>query len=398
MVKMEKENIDIEAIQSKPPYCNTGAGNTSVTSQRSLVDWLQVTIHGEHNLQQIKEVLGLPELEFIEHEKGFFGYQNMVSSCHINIMWNDYESHHHIMMTGQGCRYFEQLSSIDWRMLFGYLLHGVHAKFTRLDLAIDDFKNTYNVGMLRRKIKNKEVISKLRTADDLQRVSLKDATLKVDSLRFGSETSRFMIRVYDKNLEQEASGHTTTVETWTRTELQFRKEYSNLAANELYNSDFVCGDVVKGYLNNYIRFSVKGKDQNRSRWKNARWWDSFLNGIGKLKLSLEAPDATIERSMTWIDRQVAPALLMIEKAVGEKKFTSYIEDIMNNSEDRLTDKHKTIINNHISKEIVDSAYREKTHHDRIDKIKNDRKNNPENYSDKLTSIFKQKNAQNPEGN
>ena len=64
----------------------------------------------------------------------------------------------HIEISGQGCRYVESKINEDWR---GFL-HGLNlrnVKYSRLDIALDDYKETLNFNVIERKVKSGEVIS-----------------------------------------------------------------------------------------------------------------------------------------------------------------------------------------------------------------------------------------------
>ncbi|MCG2963535.1 replication initiation factor domain-containing protein, partial [Escherichia coli] len=67
-------------------------------------------------------------------------------------------------------------------------------------------------------------------------------------------------------------------------------------------------------LKYYLRFLVKGKDKNRSRWKTAPFWDKFLGGVEALRLAEVAPDRTVEKTVNWISNQVAPSLAVMFEA------------------------------------------------------------------------------------
>src|SRR5690606_41303449 len=61
----------------------------------------------------------------------------------------------------------------------------------------------------------------------------------------------------------------------------------------------------------------------------------FLGDVEKLKLTLVAPDRTVERTKAWLDKRVAPSLGMVYMAYGgdEKAIATMIADGVN----RLTD-------------------------------------------------------------
>ena len=54
--------------------------------------------------------------------------------------------------------------------------------------------------------------------------------------------------------------------------------------------------------------------------------DKFLNNIGKIKLSLQAPDKSVLRTKDWIDKQVLASLATLYISLGsdDKLFNDYI--------------------------------------------------------------------------
>lgn len=382
-------DVENMTLQGMPPYTNRGAGNTSSKSSIALVDWLQVTLHGVETLQQVKDLFGLSELEMLEMDNGYFGYPEMVQSNNISIMWRNDRAEYHVMMTGQGCRFFETVTTVNWISLLGYLLYGVKSNFTRIDIAVDDFEGTFTMNTIRRKIqaKNPEVVSKLKTADILQRIKLVDGTTLIDSVRFGSEKSRLLIRMYDKKMEREKEGHEVLEKSWVRTELQFRKEYANQVVEQLYATDFNVGMIVKGHLKNYLRFVVPSDDKNKARWAVSPFWEKFLSKVEKLKLSLSAPDRTIETVKKAIEKQYGPSLSMLDKALGTDELIEFLVDLTIQSETRLKKKHDQMIEDYHQRLNMEKQQRMKSHDNRMDKQRDERIHDKNKFAKKLLTIY-----------
>ena len=147
---------------------------------RFIIDWLSFTIpvRNERDLQafrvkQIVREIGL-DFDYELRERGRFGYtRSFVFSDCITVLFNDYDMFEfasyerqeqisemgiHIEISGQGCRYVESKINEDWR---GFL-HGLNlrnVKYSRLDIALDDYKETLNFNVIERKVKSGEVIS-----------------------------------------------------------------------------------------------------------------------------------------------------------------------------------------------------------------------------------------------
>ena len=79
----------------------------------------------------------------------------------------------------------------------------------------------------------------------------------------------------------------------------------------------------------------------RSEWEtNERWaWFIGENRIA-LKLTTKPEPYTLERTLRWVARQVAPTLKMLEK-IDAGNDTEYLKNICDNA--KLTEKHEMII-------------------------------------------------------
>ena len=89
-----------------------------------------------------------------------------------------------------------------------------------------------------------------------------------------------------------------------------------------------------------IRFVDKENGKRPSDWKiNDRWAWFIGDGRRALKLTTK-PEHTLERTLNWVARQVAPTLKMLEK-IDAGNGTDYLEAICKNA--KLTEKHEQII-------------------------------------------------------
>ena len=94
-------------------------------------------------------------------------------------------------------------------------------------------------------------------------------------------------------------------------------------------------------INRYIRFVDREKDKPRTDWlMNERWAWFIGENRPKLKLTTQPEPYTLERTLRWIDRQVAPTLKMVrdlDNAFG----TTVLADMVEQA--KLTDRHDKII-------------------------------------------------------
>ena len=331
------------SILDKPPYCNTGAENTNQSGLRACVDWVQATFKNLFSYQELVDILGLKSNEFYDCG-GMYGYKSGLRFGHIAIFYDgNAEMGIHLEMSGQGCREYESYNQLSWKELFlECFRHDAH--FSRLDVAVDDFRGYFTISSLKRRIKNRECISKFKNAISIEKLDLESGDSKGETIYFGSASSRLQVRMYEKNHERQGKGFELEegLDVWNRVELQTRNERSETIATLIATDYQELGKMVCGILKHYIRFAIPDKkDSNRSRWKTAKFWEKFLGQVEKLRLSEVAPDRTVEKTLSWVDRQVTPSLAVLYEAFdGDFEL---LQGLILNGADRLTDKHRDMI-------------------------------------------------------
>jgi len=342
----------------QPPVSNRGVQSSNRGALRACVDWVQVTlqivqpdtkkdgvevVEIKSALTKMYELLGLTEGHFKTDESGFYGYRKSKVFEHIRIMY-DHPAvpGFHIQLSGQGCREFESYSSKDWtQFIYDCIEYG--GKFVRLDTAIDDIvredeKLYFSMDKLYRKVKEGAVTSLFKKGKKVESFLIEDGSSLGETFYFGSAQSDVQIRFYEKDFEREAAGEELLegIKGWNRTEIQLRRERAHIMATHLLNNPDTYISVVMGVLRNYINFRVKSSSEsNKSKWDLCGWWIEFLDDAERLKLTLIAPDATIEKTQTWISKQVHPAMAMLFYANNSDM--NYIRDMLEDGLERLTE-------------------------------------------------------------
>ena len=331
-----------------PLYSNRGAQNTSESGLRACVDWIQATFKNVEVEQLITQILKLELDLFYEAERGNLGYRKCKKFGHISVFYDGQENMGiHLQMTGQGCREYEFMNKSTWKELFSdCFTYCPEVKFTRMDVAIDDFKGYFKIPSLVRKIKNRELVSKFKEATKIEKLDIETGNAKGMTVYYGSAQSRIQIRMYEKNHERESKGVVLEegLEVWNRTEIQARDERATKIAEIIALGDEgeeTIGQVVSGILKHYLRFTVKGKDSNRARWKTAPFWDKFLGDVEALRLTEVAPDRTVQKTMSWVSKQVAPSLaVLLEAFDGDMDI---LKGFVLEGRERLTEKEYKMI-------------------------------------------------------
>ncbi|RDZ05535.1 hypothetical protein C3744_29475 [Priestia megaterium] len=331
-----------------PLYSNRGAQNTSRSGLRACVDWVQATFKNVEVEQLIQDVLQLDLSMFYDTAKGGLGYKSCKQFGNISVFYDGKEDMGiHLQMTGQGCREYEALGKSTWKRLFFDCFSFCHdVKFPRLDVAIDDFEGYFKIPSLIRKIKNGELVSKFKRARKVEDIEIDTGDVKGTTIYYGSGQSRIQIRMYEKNHERQSKGFELEegLEVWNRTEIQARDERATKIAEIIMlgeDSPETIGQVVAGILKYYLRFTVKGRDSNRARWKTAPFWNKFLGNVEALRLTDVAPDRTVERTFNWVSNQVAPSLaVLLEAFDGDMEI---LKGFALEGKERLTEKEYKMI-------------------------------------------------------
>lgn len=344
----------------------TPAENTKQNSLRALVDWVTCSFQLDVTPSELFHFLGVLNLSEMEEVYGaryeFAGYDVTYQLGAIELMLDQKKNKWLLNMSGQACRQFEISSSYDFVMLFG-LLSNVNATYTRLDIAIDDFKGIYSVNTIRNAVYNKQCVTRLTEWGNGERgkIATGKDEMTMDNFYLGHSKSRYLLNVYDKKMERiarkkdlEKDENGKEVETWTRTEVRFKYEYAEQFVDHIINDHNNLGYHLKSFLNAKIQFLTKTallKDNNKSRLCKdtqniCKWWRTFLNGAGKLNLTVYKPDKTLLESKDWLYNQVSTTLAMLHLYKPDE-FGELVQDLTKDGIEKMKKKHQKKIDNQI---------------------------------------------------
>lgn len=264
-----------------------------------LIDWLTVVFHGD-TVPGIILKLGLndPSIPWEANNSFINGYPMCTSWSHIKILWGADDTAFYksdvnksaqekvrldmgicLDMSGQGCRSFEQFSSVTWmELLYEIFRSEGRVSITRLDLAYDDHIGLLDIHRIRQDVEDRYYVSKSRQSriiwSDDQDEDIQGLTIEI-----GSRSSAVLIRIYDKAAERgfDRNRH------WIRVEIQLRKERAHEAGKLLFQNDRV-GVVAGGILRNYFTPREPTGDSNKCRWPIADYWDKLIMDMEKLSV------------------------------------------------------------------------------------------------------------------
>ena len=138
-----------------------------------------------------------------------------------------------------------------------------------------------------------------------------------------------------------------------RFEIRLRNERAYYAVRDLltyYDAEQTAFSII----NQYVRFVDEEPDKRKNDWKlNDRWAWFIGDNRQSLKLTTKPEPYTLDRTLRWVQRQVAPTLKMLKK-IDKGNGTDYMETIEQQA--KLTEKHEMIIKQQTTpaKDLVES--------------------------------------------
>lgn len=335
-----------------------------------LIDWLSFTIQSDINgigksaVKGFLEKMGLDNLPFLEKETGRHGYnrsmsiQNYINIYYNEVKFNEFDEDNidkldrivkmgvHFEFSGQGCRILEQEKNwLDWFEI----LDNMAVRYSRLDIALDDFQGLLDFDVLEEKIKKGEVISLSRTRNIDSSLDFKKAekldnngNSKGKTIYFGNRQSLMMIRFYDKKREQEEKKISCPYSFWQRYEIVLKREKATDFINKLKTGvDFA--ELYLTVLAGLIRFVDRGADKNKARWKTSEFWSDFIKGSEGVKLKSKNLDPSLDKTIKWIDESVMTSLQLLAE-VAKLGDLDLLEILKNSKTREKSERQKSMLN------------------------------------------------------
>lgn len=303
-----------------------------INELRCKVDWIRVTLHDESlKADHVMEILGYSPEEFHKAERGAQGYmvqhQNMFGlsilsegnegmGIHINICgsaMSDCLEHY------ANSRGIEPGDGLLIDFINTLLLY--EGKFTRIDLATDDIGGMYyTVDELEELLRcGKAVESKWRSWRPVADYDFDGNLITGKTVYLGKGSSNLMLRVYDKQAEQNSKlaedSPERIEEAWIRWELEAKKEYAHRIAESLASGELV-GSVAVGILKNYLTIHEPGEGRKDRLPVDAKWL-KFCAGVEKLSLYVAPVETTIEQKREYLIKQCSRSLATVISAEGD---------------------------------------------------------------------------------
>ena len=264
-----------------------------------LIDWLTVTFK-DISPNDVVMMLGLTGEEWCEKQSFKNGYpvDRFFGNIHIwfgaddpkyykdgfndNGVWVTAEMKARtdmgvcLNLSGQGCRTFEEHSTVDWMSLFE-MIQRYKGNVTRLDLAYDDHMGVIDIHRFAYDIKEENYRSKSKYSE-ITWSNDQDKDIEGLTVYIGRKSSDVLIRVYDKAAER---GYTDR--HWVRIEMQLRHDRASAALEQLLQRESI-GVLASGILRNYLTVCTPTADSNKSRWPVAYYWERVIGQIETIRI------------------------------------------------------------------------------------------------------------------
>lgn len=325
-----------------PPPTNRGAVNTSPPASNHLLDGsnpLTVSLHWltATSLETSAVDAAAFLSDYLDHmpehrESGQMGYTETYAwAGGLKLYDNPKRPEMGVCMvaSGDACEYygFDRLS---------HVYQSLQLKATRVDIAVDECP--FEPELLRKHWYRDEVrtVCKPQVNAQPDRAHLRThnwvSSPDGDTFYMGSRSSTQFARCYNSR-------------GFTRFEMELKKERA-VQVMELLNGGVPMAQVAGSVIDQFVAF-VKLDDTNRARCTLQRFWARFLNMLDDagVRTRLDPlPDATIGRTIDWIEGQVAASLYVYETVMGARDdYEGVRRNLRRIGLEACTGKHKALI-------------------------------------------------------
>lgn len=299
----------------------------------------------------VEDVLGIRLYYTIREGHALYGYSAQYVMGDIVIMTSEEEEKGCLLeLKGKGCRQFEIFLNAQGRSWYDFfkMTEEENSVLKRIDLAINDRAGWLDIPELAEKCRRKEYTTIFRSYRNYQSGELiktreEDADLMGNTLYLGSLKSEIYFCIYEKDYEQyiRSGIPVEDADVKNRFEIRLKDARAKHAIDDLLSHEDA-GKTAFGIINRYVCFLEPGETEDKRGWDVDVAWQRFIGEEDrKIKLT-DAPEPyTLERTLKWIVRQVAPSfkmLRMLSEIRGE-------DDLLNKiiEEAKLSPQHKKLL-------------------------------------------------------
>lgn len=349
------------SLLNSDPASNTGSnsqtkpfhsvGEEVQTGLNVHIDWISGTIR--YTTPDRRDAF----LEFIE---GFTGqnlfrepgkpwvcgitFSNSATSVEgIRVGWNEPEGDSdqlgHLIVSIPGAVLSRMEGRDVWRMLSGMTnVWGFAA--TRIDIALDDYSKSISPEQVILACKSRFGVGFVKSND------VGNHENKGFTVYMGSPSSDKRMVYYNKEVESEGKLSCYRWELRLKDDLAKSavRDYTSIEpeAFEALSAKYLAGCVV-GAIDFRDR-SAAPSEKNLSRLPRLDWWQSLVDRVGaEIKHSRARVVKSLDKTLTWVHRQVAKSLYVVRQVLTPKRFYSWLSEELTYAGENLSAWHEHLI-------------------------------------------------------
>ena len=280
------------------------------------VDWVQCTFSDPSGA--VKEwIQGILRGPWISLDHAPYQYTHTLKCGGVSLLTNDPGSDNiRLVISGGGCRELEGAGAVSsWAEFLARLLRA-GAKFSRLDAAIDDHEGILSMDAILLCCKEGRVVSRYNKIMPYEPLCSTTGRETGKGALFGDRSSKTMVRIYDKALQEQTADH------WIRVEMEAHDKKAQALAQSIAEG---VKDVVPRTLLGCLDFKVRGSTERRERWTTEEWWTLFLGITERFHLETAPRDESLEKSYRWLLHKVCRAFAIV---YDSPSYPTLVEDLL----------------------------------------------------------------------
>ena len=153
----------------------------------------------------------------------------------------------------------------------------------------------------------------------------------------GSKGSGKRVLMYEKTKESDGKVDSN------RLEVSLYKNHADQSLKQLaYAPIEEWGEIFIGWISGAIDFRKRQgeEDKNPARRQRVSWWKKIVDGVEKIKPDIEYASQSLDKTINWVYKQVAPILAALSVGLGSE----FMEEVIKDGKTRFKEKHYWLIN------------------------------------------------------
>ena len=218
---------------------------------------------------------------------------------------------------------------------------GFGLRCTRFDAALDDHEKRIPLSVVEQAMLDRNYFNArtggLHLSDDARK------KVRGKTIEFGSRQSQTFMRVYDKTVESKG------VRIGNRWEAEFKGKKADKCLSEWLAAMADSEQSASGLLVDWVLGAVDFRDRtsgdkNRKRCPVLTWFSEMCEMLAAtpVRLRVARPVPTMQRTVDWLKKSVAPSIASASKVLGAK-FGWFWKELIEDGERRLTKQRRKII-------------------------------------------------------